>query len=69
MTRAEQDAIIEATTVAYRINHYYEMGYWPGPEENEASFRAALRLDDPELRRLAAEHDGPIPWSRDRVDA
>ena len=63
LTRAEQDDIIEATTVAYRITHYYHFGYWPGPEENEESLRAALRLDDERLIKLGKEAEGPLSWS------
>ena len=63
LTRADEDAIIEAATVAYRVCHYRMLGYWPGPGENEESVRASLRLDDDKLIRIINEHPGGLSWT------
>lgn len=63
LTRAEQDAIIEATLVAYRITHYYMIGYWPAADENEESIRAALRLDDDTLAKIIIDHPEGLEWT------
>lgn len=72
LTRAEQDDIIMVVTAFYRISHYHLFGYWPAPDEADASFRAALRLDDKvldDIIRAARESGVPLAWSSERVPA
>lgn len=70
LTRAEQDLILRPITVAYRL--------LAGPTDppnggyrhlidDVASFRAALRLDDPALGEIIASGT-PLVWSDARVD-
>ena len=63
LSRAVQDDIIMIATAEYRIAHYTMLGYWPAPEENEESFRAALRLDDDKLDKIIADHPEGISWT------
>ncbi len=64
LTWTEQDDIIIAITAAYRVSHYKMLGYWPGPDDNEESFRAALRLDDDKLARIIADHPEGLSWAQ-----
>lgn len=63
LTRAEQDDIMLIAVASYRISHYHTFGWWPAPDDNEESFRAALRLDDDKLTRIINEHPGGITWT------
>ena len=63
LSRADQDDIMLVVVASYRIGHYNTFGWWPAPEDNEESFRAALRLDDDKLDKIIADHPEGISWT------
>jgi len=70
LSRAEIDEILVANIVAYAK---YQAGPRripvdePASVRTLASFRAALRLDDPVLTEIIESRTGPIQWSERRA--